>query len=131
MVVDTSAILAILFGETERETFASAISEAGVRLVSTPNVLEASIVVFTRKGPAGHREFDLQLHNAGIDLVDFTREHLALAREGYQRFGKGRHPASLNFGDCCAYALSIHSGEPLLFKGDDFGHTDVRAAVGG
>jgi ribonuclease VapC len=131
MVVDTSAVLAILFGEPEREAFASSISEAGVRIVGTPNALEASIVVLARKGPAGLRELDLLLHAAGIDLVDFTGEHLALAREGYQRFGKGRHPAALNFGDCCAYALSIHSGEPLLFKGDDFARTDVRTAIEG
>ena len=129
MVIDTSALLAILFADPERERLASAISEAGIRLLSSVNALEAAIVVLTRKGPAGLREFDLLCHAAELEIVPFTGEHLVLAREGYQRFGKGRHPAGLNFGDCCAYALSRHSGEPLLFTGEDFARTDLEAAL--
>ena len=125
MVIDTSAICTLLFKEQERDRFAAAISADGVRLVSTPNALEAAIVLLARKGPAGVRELDLLFHAAGIDVVPFGKEHLLLAREGYERYGKGRHPAQLNFGDCCSYALSRHSGEPLLFKGSDFTRTDV------
>ncbi len=130
MVLDASAILAILFKEPERDTFATAISDAGVRLVSSVNAFEAAVVVLARKGPAGLRELDLLFHAAGVETVPFTEEHVRLAREAYERYGKGRHPAGLNLGDCCAYALSRHSGEPLLFKGDDFGRTDVLSAVG-
>ncbi len=130
MVLDASAILAILFKEPERDTFATAISDAGVRLVSSVNAFEAAVVVLARKGPAGLRELDLLFHVAGVETVPFTEEHVRLAREAYERYGKGRHPAGLNLGDCCAYALSRHSAEPLLFKGDDFGRTDVLSAVG-
>ena len=129
MVIDSSALLAILLKEPERDAFAAAIAEAGVRLVSSVNALEAAIVILARKGEPGLREFDLLSHAAGLDIVSFSTDHLMLAREGYQRFGKGRHTASLNFGDCCAYALSRHSGEPLLFKGDDFPQTDVESAL--
>ncbi len=129
MTLDTSAILAILFGEPERDGFAAAVSEASVRLVSSVNALEAAIVVHARKGPPGGRELDLFLHIADIDVVSFTNEHLTIARQAYHRFGKGRHRAALNLGDCCAYALSRHSGEPLLYKGDDFSRTDVHSAL--
>ena len=71
-------------------------------------------------------QLDLLLHTAGIDVVPFDEDQLALAREAYERFGKGRHPARLNLGDCCAYALAVYSGEPLLFKGEDFAETDVK-----
>ena len=129
MVIDSSALLAILLKEPERDAFAKAIADAGVRLVSSVNALEAAIVILARKGEAGLRELDLLTHAAGIDIVAFSAEHLMLAREGYERFGKGRHRACLNFGDCCAYALSRHSGEPLLFKGDDFPRTDVLSVA--
>lgn len=79
--------------------------------------------------PAGLLELDLLFHKAGFDVVPFDEDHVALAREGYESFGKGRHPAGLSFGDCCAYALSRFSDEGLLFKGDDFSKTDVRSAV--
>ena len=128
MVIDTSAIVAILLKEPERDAFATAIATASRRLVSTATALETAIVMLARKGPSGVQEFDLLAHAAGFELVPFTAEQLALAREAYEIFGKGRHPARLNFGDCCAYALSRYSAEPLLFKGDDFGQTDIRAA---
>jgi ribonuclease VapC len=130
MVLDSSAVLAILFNEPERDAFATAVAEAGQRLISTVNAFEAGIVVSARKGPAGGRELDLLLHHAGIVLVPFNEDQLRLAREAWERYGRGRHPAGLNLGDCCAYALSRHSGEPLLFKGADFARTDVARAAG-
>jgi ribonuclease VapC len=129
MVVDSSAILAVLFKEPERDAFATAIADAGTRLVSSVNALEAAIVVSARKGPSGVRELDLFFHHAGIEVVSFTEAHLRLAREAWERYGKGHHAAGLNLGDCCAYALARHAGEPLLFKGEDFVRTDVPRAV--
>jgi len=87
------------------------------------------VVASSRKGPYGAREFDLLLHHAEFEVVPFTADHLRLARDAYERYGKGRHAAGLNLGDCCAYALARHAGEPLLFKGDDFPLTDVVPAV--
>ena len=127
MVIDTSAILALLFGEPEAATFGAMIGDAETRLASSVTALEAAIVILARKGPAGLRELDLLFHRTAIEIVPFNEEHLMLAREGYERYGKGRHPAGLNFGDCCTYALARHSGEPLLFKGNDFILTDVVA----
>ena len=128
MVIDTSAILAILFKEPERDVLAAAVGRAEVRLISSVTALESAIVVLARKGPAGLRELDLLVHRASLDVVPFGEEQLALAREAYEVFGKGRHPARLDFGDCCSYALARHSGEPLLFKGDDFARTDLTPA---
>jgi ribonuclease VapC len=128
LVLDSSAILAILFKEPERDAFAAALAGAGQRLVSAVNALEVAVVVSARKGPSGVRELDLLLHHAGVVVVSFTEDHLRLAREAWERHGKGRHPAVLNLGDCCAYALYRHSGKPLLFKGDDFARTDVVRA---
>ncbi|MCB1033871.1 MAG: type II toxin-antitoxin system VapC family toxin [Acidobacteria bacterium] len=129
MVIDTSAILAILFGEPERGDFAEAIASAPTRLVGSVTALEAAVVVASRKGPAGSRELDLLFHQAGIDIVAFSEDHLRIARKAYEAFGKGRHPASLNLGDCCSYALAKLSGEPLLFKGDDFSRTDIPSVL--
>ena len=129
MVVDSSAVLAILFSEPERDTFSAALTGAGVRLMSSVNALEAAVVVSSRKGPYGVRELDLLLHHAEFEVVPFTVDHFRLARDAYERYGKGRHPAGLNLGDCCAYALARHTGESLLFKGDDFARTDVVPAV--
>ena len=129
MVIDSSAVLAILFNEPERDTFSDALAMAGIRLMSCVNALEAAVVVSSRKGPYGARELDLLLHRAEFDVVPFTSDHLRLARDAYERYGKGRHAAGLNLGDCCAYALARHTGEPLLFKGDDFPLTDVVPAA--
>jgi ribonuclease VapC len=125
MVIDSSAALAILLGETEAEVFATAIDADPTRIMSAISVLEASIVIEARKGPGGGRELDLFLHRGRIDVVPFNIHQLELARDAYRRFGRGRHPAALNFGDCCTYALAAASGEALLFKGDDFGRTDI------
>ena len=129
MVVDSSAVLAILFKEPERDTFSDALADAGIRLMSSVNALEAAVVVSSRKGSFGAMELDLLLHRADFEVVPFTTDHLRLARDAYERYGKGRHPAGLNLGDCCAYALARHTGEALLFKGDDFTRTDVVPAV--
>ena len=127
MVIETSAVLAILEAEPEAAAFAEAIERDPVRLVSAASVLEASIVIVARHGDAGARELDLLLLRAQAEVIPVTAEHAALGRDAYSRFGKGRHPAALNFGDCFAYALARASGEPLLFKGEDFGRTDVVA----
>jgi ribonuclease VapC len=125
VVIDTSALLAILLGEPEAAAFAGAIEADDMRLLSAVSFLEAAVVMESRKGPSGSRELDLLLHRAALDVVPFDREHAEAARGVYSRYGKGRHTAGLNFGDCCAYALAALSGEPLLFKGDDFAKTDI------
>lgn len=127
MVIDTSAVIAILFGEPEAELFAEAIEGDTTRLISAASVLEASIVVESELGNEGERELDLLLLKAELELVGFTAEQLKLARLAYRTYGKGRHPAGLNYGDCFSYALSKATGEPLLFKGEDFSKTDVNA----
>ena len=125
MVIDTSALMAILFKEFDRQHFLDAIDEDPVRLISSVTALEAAMVVEARKGEPGGRELDLLLHKAKIEIVTFTADHFEMARHSWRKFGKGNHPAALNFCDCCAYALSKISGEPLLFKGIDFSRTDV------
>ena len=125
MVIDTSAIMAILQLESECEAFAQAIENADVRLISSVSVLEAGILVEARKGPDGARELDNFLRDIGATEVPFGPDQSEMARIAFRRFGKGRHPARLNFGDCAAYALAATSGEPLLFKGNDFGQTGI------
>jgi ribonuclease VapC len=127
VVIDTSALLAILFQESEAEQFSDAISNASRRLISSVSFLETSIVIHARKGPVAGRELDLLMHRAKIEVVPFTAEHAETARQAWAKFGKGRHQAALNLGDCCSYALSIISGEPLLYKGSDFSFSDVSA----
>ncbi len=129
MVIDTSALLAVLFGEPEAETFAHAIASDPKKLISAFSALEAGIVVEAKKGEPGGRELDLLLHRAGIDIVAMDARQYELARAAWRDYGKGRHPAGLNIGDCCSYALSVCSGEPLLFKGDDFTKTDIQPAL--
>lgn len=129
MVLDTSALLAILGDEPEAPRFEAAIERDRVRLVSAATLLEAAIVVESRWGPAGGRELDLLIHKAGVEVVPVDAEQVEVARQAYRDFGRGHHPAWLNYGDCFTYALARVSGEPLLFKGDDCGRTDV-AVVG-
>lgn len=129
MVIDTSAVVAILFGEPEAERFAEAIEQDAVRLMSAASVLEASLVVESELGEEGGRELDLLLLKAGVEIIPFNEAQLKVARRAFRAFGKGRHPAGLNYGDCLSYALSMTTGEPLLFKGTDFTKTDVRAAL--
>ena len=126
MVIDTSALVAILLGEPEAEVFAKAIAGDPKRLVSVFSVLETGIVIEAKKGDAGGRELDLLIHRASIEIIAMDSGQVDLARFAWRSFGKGRHPAGLNIGDCCSYALSKHSGEPLLFKGNDFSKTDIE-----
>ena len=128
MIVDSSALLAILFSEPDARKHASAIMAATPCRMSVANVLEASIVVERRGGATAAHELDTLLESAQIELVPVTVEHLEAARRAWRRFGKGNHPAALNFGDCFAYALAKATGEPLLFKGGDFAQTDIEAA---
>jgi len=126
MVIDTSALIAILTGEPEAEALAAAIAQDSRCLISSFSLLEAGIVIEAKKGESGGRELDLLLHHAKIEVVNMTPEHVEIARAAWRNFGKGRHPAGLNIGDCCSYALARYSGEPLLFKGSDFSKTDIR-----
>ena len=126
MVIDTSAVMAILNLEPEALKFADAISSDAVRLMSMGTALELSIIVRARKEDAGIRELEFFLYKAKIELVNFDENQLKMARYAFDRYGKGRNPASLNFGDCFAYALSKTHGQPLLFKGNDFSKTDVE-----
>ena len=125
MVIDTSALVAILQREPERRAFIEAIEAADARLLSVATFVEISVVVEVRHGAEGLRDLDHFIGRAGIELVPVDAEHGDVARTAFTRFGKGRHRAGLNYGDCFSYALAISTGEPLLFKGDDFVHTDV------
>ncbi|HTT22708.1 MAG TPA: type II toxin-antitoxin system VapC family toxin [Candidatus Sulfotelmatobacter sp.] len=125
MVIDTSALAAIFFGEPERQKFLEAIISASSRLISAATVLEIGIVVESRLGDAAGRELDLFLIRGDFQIVPVDGEQAELARSAWRRFGKGRHPAALNFGDSFAYALAKWSGDALLAKGTDFSLTDV------
>ena len=126
MVIDTSALAAIFFGEPERDAFRAAILAADARLISAATVLEAGIVIEGRRGEGAGRELDLFTLRANFQIIAVDTEQAELARSAWRRYGKGRHPASLNFGDCFVYALALATGEPILAKGTDFGRTDVE-----
>ena len=128
MIVDTSAVLAILFHEPDAERFASAITTASSRGMSAATLLETTIVLESRSGAAAGYELDSFLQEAEIELEPVTPDQAQAARRAWRRFGKGNHPAGLNFGDCFAYALAEATREPLLFKGGDFDLTDVEVA---
>ena len=129
MVVDTSALIAILLDEPETESFVRAIAHDPKKMMSAFNALESAIVIEAKKGEAGGRELDLLLHRAQIEIVVLNSDQVELARTAWRKFGKGNHSAGLNIGDCCAYALAKYSGEPLLFKGEDFSRTDIQAVI--
>ncbi len=132
MIIDSSALVAIVRSEPERQAFVTAIAEASRRLLAAPTLLEAAIVVERIGDPALVREFDTVLADLQVESVPFTAAHVQIAREAYRDFGKGSgHGAQLNFGDCMAYAVAKDVDEPLLYKGDDFGHTDVRSVFPG
>lgn len=125
MVIDTSALVAILQDEPERRAFIEAIEGAESRLISVATLVEVSIVIEARHGAEGLRDLDRFMNRAGVEFIPVDAEQGRLARDAFSRFGKGRHRAGLNYGDCFSYALATVRGEPLLFKGDDFGLTDV------
>jgi ribonuclease VapC len=127
MVIDTSALVAMLSDEPDAALYEAAVAADPVRLMSTASYLETAIVIESRYGEPGGRELDLWLHRAEVQLVAVTAEHAETARVAYRKYGKGRHPAGLNYGDCFTYALTQTSGEPLLYKGNDFTHTDLRS----
>ena len=129
MVIDTSALIALLGMEPEAARLAAAIEADGTRLISAASVFEAAVVIESRYGPEGGRELDLLVAKAGLSVEPVTAQQAEIAREAWRRFGKGRHPASLNFGDCFSYALARVTGEPLLFKGTDFTQTDVAVVA--
>jgi len=129
MIVDTSAVLAILIAEVDAARYAEAIAGADIRLISAANYLEAAIVVDNQAGAAAGRQLDAFFSRAGFQVESVTRHHADIARQAYLDFGKGNHPAGLNFGDCFAYALSKVTGEPLLYKGEDFARTDIVSAL--
>ena len=125
MVLDTSALLAILQDERERRAFNEAIEAADTKLMSVATLVEVSIVLEARHGAEAMRDLDLFIERAEIDLVPVDLEQARVARRAFSRFGKGKHRAGLNYGDCFSYALASVLGEPLLYKGDDFVHTDL------
>jgi ribonuclease VapC len=125
MVIDTSAILAVLMDEPERAILTELIEDSDTRWMSTATFVETSIVIDARYGGAGLQDLDFLLERAEIELIAVDAVQARTARRAWSRFGKGRHPAALNFGDCFSYALATTHAQPLLCKGDDFPKTDV------
>jgi len=129
VIIDTSALLAILQLEPEARRLLEAIRSETRRLISAATFVEASIVAEGKLGAEGVRDLDAVIARLRIEIAPLTADHALYARRAFRRFGKGRHPAQLNLGDCFSYALSKASGEPLLFKGRDFSETDVAAVA--
>ncbi len=129
MIIDSSAILAVLFNEPDAALYASAIANASSCRISAANYVETAVVVESQSLASGGRQFDTFMRRAGIAIESVTEEQALIARQAYADYGKGRHPAGLNFGDCFSYALAKAYREPLLFKGNDFSRTDVEAAL--
>jgi ribonuclease VapC len=128
MIVDSSALIAILFKEPESRLLDVVIADSTDCKMSAASFLESSLVMMARRGADAVRDLDLLIARFRISLVPFTESQARIARTAFQRYGKGRHAAALNFGDCIAYALATETGEELLFKGTDFGRTDVAVA---
>lgn len=128
MVIDTSAVIAILFAESTAERLEAAVLDAKRPVLSAASLVESGIVAVARRGDAVERELPLLLRRLSVDISPVTLAHAEVALEAFRRFGKGRHPAALNFGDCFPYALARELGEPLLFVGDDFVKTDIDIA---
>lgn len=131
LVVDSSALIAILEGEPEAEAMLAAILGAGTRLVGAVSLLEAGIVVAARRGPGGTLALDRLVERLALEPVALDAAQVLVARQAWTRFGKGRHRAGLNLGDCCTYALALEGDSPILCKGEDFPHTDAELALGG
>jgi ribonuclease VapC len=127
-VVDSSALLAVVLGEADAASFAERLSEPGRKLISAATLFEAAIAAERRGGLEARDRLDRVVNRIEPEIVPFDATHLGWARDAYRRFGKGRHPAALNLGDCMAYATARHAALPLLFKGDDFGRTDIERA---
>jgi ribonuclease VapC len=125
IVVDTSVLIAILLAESDAADLAEKIERASPRLLSAASLLEAAIVIESRKGDDGARDLDLFIYRAGLEIVPVDAEQAEVARIAWRRYGKGRDTAGLNYGDCFAYALAKVNGAKLIYKGDDFGRTDL------
>ncbi len=128
MIIDTSALVAVLDQEPEAERIARTLASTSERMLSAANLVEVGILMQARRGDDGARDLDLLLAKLRVDIVAVTATQAAIARKAFRRYGRGRHPANLNFGDCFAYALAKDQSDTLLFKGDDFARTDVMAA---
>jgi ribonuclease VapC len=128
MVIDSSVLVAILIGESDRDGYQRAIDASPLRLVSAVTKLETGMIMIGRRGLAAAEEVERLLARVSARIVPFDEHQADIARDAFARYGKGRHKAGLNFGDCAAYALAIAEAEPLLFKGTDFGATDVEVA---
>jgi ribonuclease VapC len=129
MVIDSSALMAVVRREPENERFLRIMHEAFPLRVSASTVVEASVVMLYRFGEAGLSDLERLLTETLVEIVPLTSVQAKLAIDAFRRYGKGRHPAGLNFGDCFSYALAKATGEPLLFKGDDFSQTDIKRAA--
>ena len=128
MIIDTSALVAVLDQEPEAERIAHTLAATPERMLSAANLVEVGIVMEARLGDDGARDLDLLLAKLRVEIVPVTARQAEIARKAFRRYGRGRHDAKLNFGDCFAYALAKDTSVPLLFKGDDFGKTDVKVA---
>ena len=128
MIADTSALVAIIFRESDAATLLTRIRESSNVRISAANFVEASLVLMRRRTLNGQALLDYLIRDFKIEVVPVSREHAILARQAFHQYGKGRHPARLNFGDCFSYALAKQTGEPLLFKGNDFTQTDLPRA---
>ena len=126
MVIDTSALVAMMAGEPSADRLVAAVESETERLVSAATVVEAALVLIGRYGDVGDAQLDRFLRSIGAEVVPVGEEQVTLARDAALRFGKGRHPAALNYGDCFSYALSVARQSPLLFIGDDFSKSDVE-----
>ncbi|TPK65503.1 type II toxin-antitoxin system VapC family toxin [Mesorhizobium sp. B2-4-19] len=129
MIIDSSALVAVLRAEPGRDQFVQAITSAQRRLIASPTLLETTMVLVGGWQDEIVDRLDAFLRVASIETISFTADHAAVARQAFLRYGKGRHPAALNFGDCIAYAVARLEAMPLLFKGNDFRLTDIEAAV--
>jgi ribonuclease VapC len=129
MVLDSSAVIALLLDEPDADSLRLAIAEADTRLISAATLVEASLVIENRFGETGGRELDLLINRLGVAIVAVDADQVAEARRAWRRFGRGRHPAGLNYGDLFSYALARTTGQPLLFKGEDFARTDIARVL--
>ena len=125
MVVDSSVLVCILLAESEAEYYANLLVDADV-FISAVSIVESAMVIEYKRGVQGAIEYDELLNILDPTIIAFDREQANLARAAWRQYGKGRHPAKLNFGDCCSYAAAKHLNQPLLFKGDDFSKTDIK-----
>jgi ribonuclease VapC len=129
VIVDTSAIVSIIMQEPDCDAFRAAVADALRVRISAATLLEATMVIEGRSGQEAGADLERWIAGVGIEICPVTERTARLAQEGWRRYGKGRHKAGLNLGDCFAYALAMERAEPLLFKGDDFAQTDVKAAI--